>query len=202
MVWLVDQERLARRLGDQEKLARYFEETARALPDGQRDQLQARIGNARVFIRMQPSKSLSSRKNAAPKIIEILLTVDPKFKGNLILPADIAKIASVKIQRGHRQRYLFDVDATSRFNPVPLDAIRKKFDIHYQSSARIELLAYFDLVPAPPQSELRKLCNLIEERLPWSCFRRAWVFDATTQRICYQSTGCKQSERSVIITAS
>lgn len=53
--------------------------------------------------------------------------------------------------------YLFDVDAASHYDPVPLDAIEKKFDHIYESSAPIELLAYFDVLGAPPQSQLRPL---------------------------------------------
>ena len=101
-------------------------------------------------------------------------------------------MASVKIQRGHRRRYLFDVDAASHYDPVPLDAIEKKFDHIYESSAPIELLAYFDVLGAPPQSQLRPLYSLIEERLPSSCFSRVWVFDATIHRIYHQKHSSKQ----------
>jgi len=157
MVRLIDRNRLARRLGDKEKLERHFEEYCRSLPDGLRDQLETRIGNARISVKMQTSASLSALRDAVPKIVQLLLAVDSRFEGNLILPTDLAKMASVKIQRGHRRRYLFDVDAASHYDPVPLDAIEKKFDHIYESSAPIELLAYFDVLGAPPQSQLRPL---------------------------------------------
>jgi hypothetical protein len=115
MVRLVDQEKIAKRLGDKEKLEQHLGQTVGALPECLRDQLQSLIGNARIFIRMRPKKSLASRKLVAGKIVEILLTVDPEFQGNLILPADIAKIASVEIWRGRRHQYIFDVDAASHF---------------------------------------------------------------------------------------
>ena len=194
MVRLIDRNRLARRLGDQEKLERHFEEYCRSLPDGPRDQLQARIGNARIFVRMQPSCSLAKRMRAVPGIVQQLLALDSEFRGKLTLPSDLARVASVKILRGARQRYLFHVEATSFFDPVPLDAIEEKFDHTYQSSAPMELLAYFNVLGAPPQSQLGPLYKLIEERWPSSCFSRVWVFDATAQRIYHQSTAAKQKE--------
>ena len=191
MVRLIDRDRLARRIGDQEKLERHFEEYCKSLPEGLRDQLQARIGNARISVKMPPSASLSARRDAIPKIVHLLLAVDSAFEGNLNLPSDLAKIASVKIQRGHRRRYLFDVEAAGHYDPIPLDAIGKKFDHTYESSAPMELLAYFDVLGAPPQSQLWSLYKLIEERLPSSCFSRVWVFDATAQRVYHQSTAAK-----------
>jgi len=77
LVRLIDPNRLARRLGDKETLDRHFEEYCKSLPEGLRDQLKARIGNARISVRMQPSRSLSGRKNDVPKIVELLLAVDP-----------------------------------------------------------------------------------------------------------------------------
>lgn len=49
MVRLVDQEKIAKRLGDKDRLERHLEQTAGALPEGLRDQLQSIIGNARIY---------------------------------------------------------------------------------------------------------------------------------------------------------
>lgn len=183
MVQLIDKEKIGRRLADKESLDRYFEETYQDLPKELRD----RIPKARISVKMRPSAMLSSRRNAVSKIIDQLLLVDSEFGGNLLLPPNLKRIASVQVGRRSRLRPLFDVEAPSLYKGVPLDAISKKFEKSYATSFPAELLAYYDAQAAPPESELKPLYSCIDSWVAKSCFRRAWVFDFRKQRVVYQT---------------
>src|SRR5258706_2072685 len=104
MVQLIDQEKIGRRLGDKGILDTLFEKTYQGLPNVYRDQLP----KARVSVRMLLS---TSSRNAISEIFDQLLLVGSKFEGNLILPDNLKKIASVKVGQGNRLRTLYDIDA-------------------------------------------------------------------------------------------
>lgn len=180
MVQLIDQEKIGRRMGDKEILENTFEVTYQGFSVELRD----RLPKAHIFIRMLRS---ASSRDAISKIFDQLLLVGSKFEGDLLLPDNLKKIASVKVGRGIRFRPLFDVEAPSQYNPVPLGAITKKFEKSYDTSCPVELLAYFDVQGAPPEPVLKPLYSFIDARLADSLFRRAWVFDFRQQIICYQT---------------
>lgn len=138
MVQIIDKEKIGRRLADKECLDRHFEETYQDLPKELRDQ----TPKARISVKMQPGVRLSIRRNAVGKIIDQLLLVGSKFEG--VLPQS-ERMASVKVGRGNRLRPIFDVEAPSLYNGIPLDAITKKFEKSYDTCSPIELLAYYNV---------------------------------------------------------
>jgi hypothetical protein len=182
MVQLIDEAKIARPLGAKESLDSCFEQTYRRLPM----EVQGQVPKAIISISMRASASQRNRRNVVSKIIDQISIAGTKFEGNLVLPTSLKGIA-VKVGRSSRHRPLFDVKATTHYNAVPLGAITRKLEKSYDRPSPIEVLAYYDVQHAPPDSELKRLYNFIEARLTKSCFRRIWVFDFSQRRVCYQT---------------
>ena len=84
-------------------------------------------------------------------------------------------------------RPFFDLSLPTHYNAVPLAAVANKFEKSYITPFPKELLVYYDAPDAPPESEIKKLYSLLDDRLYHSSFRRAWVFDFNQHTVCYQT---------------
>jgi hypothetical protein len=114
------------------------------------------------------------------------LAANAGFEGEFSIQDENAEIAHANVKR--RQGLAgphFRVLSAGFYEPVPLDAIDEKFEKKYEGEAPLELLAHYDRQHAPLEEQLAELGTFVEANIARSSFRRVWIFDRHSQRICY-----------------
>lgn len=185
LVEIVDQQRIARLMGDQADLMDYLRDTYRGVPQDVKRAIDQRFSDARIEVNLRPDVSLRRRRMIAADIVNRLATMEIGFKGEFTLKQDGIEVSRVKVTR--REGLAgphFQVPAGSHFQPAPVASIQAKFRKCYESDAPIELLAYYDTQHSPLEEQLRELGCFIEENKADCGFRRIWVFDCNQNKIC------------------
>ncbi len=182
MVELVDQDRIARPMGDQSELMNSLRDARNNLPKETRSAL----ATAWVGVKLRP-QSLRKRKAVAQAVVSELTKREPAFEGEFRLNDEGTEVALADVQR--RKDIAggphFRVLTVGHYEPIPLGAIEKKFGKKYQSTAPIELLAYYDRQHAPLDEQLDELIQFVNENIAMSLFKRVWIFNRYDHRICY-----------------
>lgn len=179
---ILDENRIARTLGIQNRAMDEFRNGYRAMPDEDQAKMRAGLGNATVRVRISGAVSLNKRREAIREVLESLLNVDAQFEGKYQLPAELGRIVSVTIVRGNFDGPRFPVIAASHYDPIPTAGLMRKFAKGYKCQAPIDLLAYFDSQHAPLDQQIDALREIVIALIASSPFQRVWIYDANSQR--------------------
>lgn len=136
--------------------------------------------NALIFPRFQNRCTLRQREKLFPVIIEHLLTLDKKFKGdtfeNTTEYGD--KLSGISISRGRFSGPLFDLVAGGSIGDPTVSAIRSKFGKTYKSDHPVHLLGYIDLNPMFPEDIwLPSVEEFVKASINKCQFEKVWIFD-------------------------
>ena len=178
---IVDEENIARPRGDQDALMDVMRDAARTLPQNIKDA----FANAWIGVRFRNDYSLQRRRRTAAQVVNELLRLDAAFTGEYPIKDGDVELARVELKRRHGVRGpLFRYQPVAHFDPIPSEALLKKFTKRYQTPHPIELLAYYDRQEAPLQQQINELTRFIQANLDISQFNRVWIFKGSDSRIC------------------
>lgn len=182
LIELVDRDAVAKLISDQLELMDCLRDVRKSLPK----QTEEAWANAWVEVKIRPNLSLRKRKELAQDAVGELLAGDPQFEGKFALRHHGTEVAQLNVKRrdGLAGPH-FHVPAGGAYDPVPVDAIERKFGKVYKAAAPIHLLAYFDTQYAPPEERLAELVEFIKANISHSPFERAWIFSRHDKRILY-----------------
>ena len=153
------------------------------MPEGERHRLKEQLGNTTIRLRMNPYTSANVRRSIINKVLGELLNVDASFEGEYSLPTDLKAIVGVEIVRGNFDGPRFTAIAGGHFNPIPTEALERKFQKQYQTSAPKELLIYFETQSAPPEEEIVRLLGIVSQLNSAATFEKVWIFDAVHKTV-------------------
>jgi|SRR5215831_5028709 len=178
---IVDEENVARPQGDSFALMDVMRGAARKLPQNIKDA----FANAWIGVRFRDDYSLQRRRRIAEHMVNELLHLDAAFSGEYAITDGGVELARAEINRNEGIRGpLFRIQPVGHFNPIPSEALLRKFNKRYQTAHPIELVAYYDRQEAPLQQQIDRLLGFIEANLNISQFNRVWIFNCRDSRIC------------------
>jgi hypothetical protein len=183
MVRIIDEEDFGRPHGIQYNLMDALRDGFRNLSERTRHSLKENLGNALVSVGFHRDHSLQKQRNFVPSVLEALNDLGADFEGEHELAGKLKGMVSLRVLRCVIDGPFFDVMTGGAIDPAPLGAVQRKFQKAYATAAPIELLAYYDEQPAPPDFALGSLAAFLDAQTPTSRFRRAWLFDFSKRKV-------------------
>ena len=186
MVELIDQN-LAQRVHEKIKLQKLFEDAFQNLQVAHRSNIGKRFGNALIHVSFKEEAPSRSRSKSISLVFDLLQEMTTEFVGELrpmggsILGKVVKKVT---VRRGNFSGPCFNIEAGGSFADPTINLLRQKFEKQYKSPFPIELLAYYELQPALPESFwLPEIQAFMIEQLKSSQFGRVWVHDIGTRTV-------------------
>jgi hypothetical protein len=158
-----------------------------------KDTMAQRLSNAMIYVRFVRDRNTSKRKRerAIEQLFEWLAEFPTDFIGNQTTSKDSSLgtiIRSVNVSRGTGGGPTFHVEGGIFFSDPIIAAFKDKWSKKYTTDVPIELLAYYDELPAKPVSFWqRKLNDFLTANWSESPFRRVWVCDAAAKAILFSA---------------
>jgi hypothetical protein len=180
LVELLD-EGIARQSSDTCALRGVFNTACRNLGKNRKGNLE----NALVHVTYVSAASLKARRRALLQLVEQLAKLSATLEGTAPISGRLTKaIKKATIHRGNLVGPIYDDSSTLAFSEPALDAVKGKFSKEYESSAPIELVAFYGIQPVLPKSHwVPAVQRYVKKNLGASAFRRVWVFDCTSKSI-------------------
>lgn len=182
MVELVPEE-FAQRTSDRVTLRNYFKDAFLGLPAAAQSEIKACFGNVLILVHFDQKTSLHVRQNAIRKILEKLHQMSRSLTRKKPSTRDLENslrklVGAVTIMIGDYDGPILHESSATKFVDPTLKRVHQKFKKQYLTSTPIELLAYYDLHPIPPESHwVPELYAFLTGNLRNSDFRRVWVYD-------------------------
>jgi len=182
MVELVDRERVARPIGDQMEMMDALRDASQELPEAEAKVL----SGVWAQVNTRPDLSLRRRKQIAKDVIKEMVRRGEGFMEKFSLNDGEREVAAIEVKRlDWIDKPHFHVPAGGALDPVPLDAVAAKFAKDYQSTAPIDLLAYYDRQHAPLEEQIAELAKFIQGNMNGSPFQRFWIFNTYDKKIWF-----------------
>ncbi len=177
----------AKRTTEQSRLKARLDQGYVALSVDEKSEICASVGNALIYINFVDDANFNVREQTIQGILETLKTVDPNFEGELTrhtTPRLHAAICSIGISRLSFKGPFFDVAVAGSLGDPTSRSIAAKWSKAYATPHPIELVAYYELQPDPPEILWRpELESFLAANWSNAPFRRVWVYDCATQAI-------------------
>jgi hypothetical protein len=172
---------IARQSSDTGALHRVFNEACQELGRNTIGNLE----NAIVHVTYVSAASLEARRRALVQLVKQLVKLSPTLEGTAPISGHLTKaIKKATIHRGNLVGPIYDDSSALAFSEPALDAVKGKFSKEYESSAPIELVAFYSIQPVLPKSHwVPAVQRYVKKNLGASPFRRVWVFDCTSKSI-------------------
>lgn len=181
---------MAQGVNDQIGIQSLLRTACDGLPRDRSTRLKRRLHNALVGIWFVDCVLRTAREAVIPDIIRLLEKVGRKTEGALSL-TDYASFRPIVrrltiTRRGEFAGPCFYVAAGGSFGDPIVERVREKFLKKYDTSAPIELLAFYQLQPVAPDALwLPQLREFAISNLGRSPFRRVWVYDVVEHTVRY-----------------
>lgn len=198
LVELIDQD-YALRAWSQLKLKSQFETAYDALEPDRKARVAEQIGNALVHVVFDEGATFRAKEDAVDQVFEAMAGLDAAFEGKLRRPVHAglpAAVDSIRVSRLDSLGPFFDVDAVGSLGDPTIETIRGKWAKTYQTIHPIELLAYYELQPEPPEAFWRQqLAAFLDANASSSPFRRVWVYDCGAEAVRFSSEYLGSTQR-------
>ncbi|HKW92752.1 MAG TPA: hypothetical protein VJX92_12695 [Methylomirabilota bacterium] len=172
------------------ELRRYFARSYAELPEGHRAAIENNLGGPpAVFAAFADHTHPGRWRRAVPAILSVLVERAEHLVHGLEIPVwNIDSLSDVliemQVQRASSNRPGLWAGEMTPVIDRTVVLLQKKFGRSYQTSAPIELLAYYTSAPPSDDPAWRStVADFIAAKLSASPFRRVWLFDYFQRRV-------------------
>ena len=171
---------------DSRKLTEAFRGALKKLPKKKQVVFNDIFNNALIYVAFNRSISQNKKRDTIPGIFEFLFTLSHSKRGKFS-PAHLkGTVGWIFISRGSFSGPLFDVAASTSFADPTKTRIEAKFKKKYESRAKTELLAYYELQPELPRKHwLLSVQEFARNNIKQSAFQRLWIYSVPKNMIIY-----------------
>ncbi len=188
LVEIIDRE-FARRTFAALQNSKAFYAALKQLPVAKKRALNQSFKNALIYVAFKPEANQRQRQRIIPTLFDHLVSLPPDARGQQKFKPQqpISRtIRWIHIGRGNFRGPLFDVEAAGTLGNPIVGTVSGKLQKPYQTSAPLELLAYYELQPELPQNTwVLGFRTFVHENLASSQFTRVWIFSVTSASITF-----------------
>jgi len=177
LVELLDQSysgSVERQLGTKEACVQYLQ----SLPAAEQAAFQQAFADADIALAFKPGLSIQRRKNLLPKVFQILMNLPVGTQGDVPTSRQLTQnLKFLVVHRGGLVGPLFDAPSTVRMGDPSVPGIESKMSKTYKPVGELNLLAYIDGNPMPPDNVWFPALDAYLESLDKGCpFAHIFVF--------------------------
>ncbi len=180
---------LARDVNNSLKFKRIMEKALLKLPLNEASRFRSKYGNALISI--VPNKGLTFKKlsHSARQIIELLQHLNVNEKGDYDFRKDreIGNLISwIFISYDYPYGPEIELGTFTFVSDCCEKYIEKKFDKRYETTCKIDLLAYYCLQPREPENLwLPAVEVFLKNNLGTSIFNRVWIYSSIDNKVLF-----------------
>ena len=186
-------EDLGEMLGRQSQTIKSLHTHLRGLGSELKARLKQQYANAQIGVHFSEDSTLTQRKGVTALILNGLASLPPCFEGEALRddPALREVVRYVSVSRGEfNGPVLYSQSVRGLGGDTIVRRVAEKFGKRYETEHPIELLAYVDREPLPPdfvwRDMLREFLTSQPRPLP---FRHLWIFDPLRSEILFECDG-------------
>ncbi len=165
---------VARQRDTKEACVQYLQ----SLPEGKQAAFHQAFADAEIALGFKPGLSMQRRKNLLPEVFQILMNLPVGFQGDV--PTNRKLTQNLQFLVVHRGRFigpLFDAPSTVWMGDPSVPGIKSKMSKTYKPVGELNLLAYIDGNPMPPDDVCFSALDAYLESLDKEClFAHIFVF--------------------------